>query len=111
MPKEAAWQCSVKCARAHDETYVRKAFQAPKFAERFSGRNFTLTFAVALRGISVQGDRWDFSAQHGKDRLDEEETEGDFMWSHWAPDFSTLAPLAVPGPLRDSQNPEGSSQG
>ena len=120
--------CSLLCTRSHGEKCVRQWWHTPSFGERFSGKSFPLTKAVGLKGISTQppldyevaGDQWDLRTVEGKARLDEQEAEGDLMWTHWAPSRITFLTDRRTGhwdwqgywvdgttKLRDRSHPEG----
>ncbi|CAE7300353.1 unnamed protein product [Symbiodinium sp. CCMP2592] len=120
--------CSLACSRAHADSCTRKWWHTPAFGERFSGRAFPFTKAVALKGISTQppldydvpGDTWDYRTEDGKARLDEQEADGDLLWSHWSPTRITFLTDRTTGywdwqghwvdgatQLRDRRHPEG----
>ncbi|CAE7177202.1 unnamed protein product [Symbiodinium necroappetens] len=120
--------CSLLCTRNHGEKCVRQWWHTPSFGERFSGKSFPLTKAVGLKGISTQppldydvgGDQWDLRTNEGKVWLDEQEAEGDLMWTHWAPSRITFLTDRRTGywdwqgywvdgttKLRDRSHPEG----
>ena len=120
--------CSLLCTRSHGEKCVRQWWHTPTFGERFSGKSFPLTKAVGLKGISTQppldyevaGDQWDLRTNEGKARLDEQEAEGDLMWTYWAPSRITFLTDRRTGywdwqgywvdgttKLRDRSHPEG----
>ena len=120
--------CSLLCTRNHGEKCVRQWWHTPSFGERFSGKSFPLTKAVGLKGISTQppldyevvGDQWDLRTNEGKVRLDEQEAEGNLMWTHWAPSRITFLTDRRTGywdwqgnwvdgttKLRDRSHPEG----
>ncbi|CAE7375548.1 unnamed protein product [Symbiodinium sp. CCMP2592] len=123
--------CSLRCSRGHGQGCCRKWWHAPRFGERFSGKDFPLSKAAGLKGIETQepldyevpGDRWDFKTDFGEARLDEEEDDGDLMWTHWAPDRYTFSRTRGRGfwndqhqwdhglpALRSRRFPEGLSQ-
>ncbi|CAE7227472.1 unnamed protein product [Symbiodinium sp. CCMP2592] len=91
--------CTLRCTRKHNEECCRRWWHVPKFGDRFAGKNFPMSKAAGLKGIEVQlpldyqieGDRWDFKTEPGKERLDDLEADGDLMWTHWSPDRHTFS--------------------
>ena len=88
--------CSIRCAQSHFEmgSCERKSFAVPRFGERFAGRNYPLTMAVALAGgtvqrpldIQIEDNAWDDFLQQGKEALDFLEEDPALRWRHWAPE-------------------------
>ena len=91
--------CKLACAWRHNEECVRKEFFAPKFGERFCGKNYPLSKALGLQGIAVQepldrlrkGAEWEFFSDEGKAKLDGLENEASLCLCHWAPNCRTFS--------------------
>ena len=91
--------CKLACAWRHNEECVRKEFFAPKFGERFCGKNYPLSKALGLQGIAVQepldrlrkGAEWEFFSDEGKTKLDGLENEASLCLGHWAPNCRTFS--------------------
>eukprot|EP00435_Cladocopium_sp_Y103_P074422 s46_g48.t1 len=121
--------CSPMCAFSHDESNCsRRELDSPSFGERFAGKNFPLTVAVAAQGIAIQPPLdikitsypWDSFTEKGKERLDAMEADSSLAASHWAPECKTFTAargrpirlrsgLTISGPraLRSKEKPWG----
>ena len=81
----------------HSGARRRKWWHVPKFGDRFSGHNFP---QLPL-DLQIQGDRWDFKTEPGKQRLEDMEADGDLMWTHWAPERRTFSKQRGKGCWKD----------
>ena len=96
-----AYGCSVRCSQSHFEfgPCRRMGFAVPRFGERFSGPNYALTKAVALKGgavqrpldIKVKDNSWDFFSEPGRNALEHLEEDPALRWRHWGPNCRTFS--------------------
>eukprot|EP00435_Cladocopium_sp_Y103_P027041 s1014_g6.t1 len=92
--------CSIRCSQSHFEMGEcgRKSFAVPRFGERFSGKNYPLTTAVALAGgavqrpldIEIDDNAWDYFSEPGKEALEFLEEDPSLRWRYWAPESFTF---------------------